>query len=520
MATGKKKPLATPEQFEGATLMRMITKNVKRVRYVDVTFNDTLTLVGGDNEQGKTSYLDSFGFCMGGKDAIQMQPIRNGQQEGSVRCDFGDGKQVQLSVTRTLKRLGDSDFTSEVDVEIPGHVPPTAIESFLKKLTGEYAFDPMELDRMTDLERLEAIQKLVAGFDFKAYALKRDKIFKQRTEVGRDQKREQGAADSIMVKAQPPCELIDESELTRQIQEAGQKNTDRATRASNRQRATEKIAELRAGAGAVAERIETATQKRVEEFGRFEDQEGLRIISIREQIQLLERQIITAQEGIETARVAMRQGITDDIAALNAEAAEQRAKADEIQAKLDEAGELPEEIDTTAISARLDQARESNAQYASWKQLRDRKAEHQKLADEHAEEYATLSKQIDALDAEKQKAVDDAKLPVAGIGFADGYITLEASDGSGPVPWSQASQALRTDTSLELAMAMKPKLKVILIRNGGEIGKRIRQRIRDRAGEQKYRVVLEVIEEGEGTHVIIEDGQVKQRASDSRGAAA
>jgi hypothetical protein len=498
----KKPPVATPEEFEGATLMRMISKNVKRVRYIDVTFNDTLTLVGGDNEQGKTSFLDSFGFCMGGKDAIQMQPIRNGQQEGFVRCDFGDGKLVQLSVMRTLKRLGDSEFTSDVDVEIPGHVPPTAIESFLKKLTGEYAFDPMELDRMTDAERLEAIQRLVAGFDFKAYALQRKKIYDRRTEVNRDKHREQSAVDAIMVRAESPCEQIDESALTRELEEAGRKNADRATRQAAREKAAEWIEQARDTIGNLDQDI----------LGCVQQSELIRDTAIAQ----YQQQIDALQKAIEHSRKLCRETIERESAKLRAQAKDIEDKIADTEQRLAAAGELPQEIDAAAISAKLSQARTVNAEYAAWEQLRDRKAEHQKLANEHGTESDGLSKKIDALDAGKQKAIDEAKLPVGGIGFGDGYITLEASDGSGPTPWSQASEALRIDTSLALAMAMQPKLKVILIRNGSNIGKRIRQRIKERAGEQKYRVVLEVVEEGEGTHVIIEDGQVKGHESEKQ----
>jgi hypothetical protein len=518
MATKKKLPLATPELFEGATLMRMITRNIKFVRYIDITLNDTLTLIGGDNEQGKSSFLDGFGFCMRGKLAIQMQPIRNGQQEGSVQCDFGDGKKVSMSVLRTLKRLGDSEFTSEVDVEIPGHVAPSRIEEFLKSLTSQYASDPMAFDELEDAQRLEALQKLVGGFDFKAHAEKRKKIFDRRTEFNRDKDREQSAADATMVRSQPPCELVDESALTRELQEAGQKNTDRANRAAHRQRGADRIAQLRASADTVPSRITAATDERREEFKRFEEQENQRIASLTEQVQLLVAQIENARQGITTASARVADSIEADIRKLNEEATQQRAEADAIEQKIKDAGELPEETDTAAISDKLDQARTTNAQHAAWKQLRDRKAEHQKLANEHASESDALTKQLDALDAEKLKAIDEAKLPVSGLGFGDGYVTLQASDGSGPVPWRQASEALRMDTSFALAIALNPKLKIILIRNGSNVGKRIRQRIQERAAEKGYRVILEVVEEGEGTHVVIEDGQVKAR--ESKGAAA
>lgn len=206
--------------------------------------------------------------------------------------------------------------------------------------------------------------------------------------------------------------------------------------------------------------------------------------------------------------------------AYQAEADAAVAKADALQKRLDEAGPLPEEINTEAITVRLQEARINNASHASWTQLHDRKKEYVSKANGHALTYDKLTKRLDEMDAERLKVIEDAKLPVDGIGFGDGYVTLQAEDGAGAVPWAQASEAIRTDASLSLAMAMQPKLKVILIRNGSNIGKRIRHRIQQRAAELSYRVVLEVVEEGGGTHVVIEDGQVKAREVQTEGAAA
>jgi len=498
MAPKPKLPTATAEQFEGHTLMRMVTRNVKRVKYVDITLQDgTMTVIGGDNDQGKSSFLDSYGFCMGGKAAINgaggklpitMGPIRNGQQEGSVQCDFGDGQKVTLSVIRTLKRLGESEFTADVDVEIPGHVPPKSIETFLRNLTNEYAFDPMAFDEMNAEQQFEALQKLVGNFDFKAHAAKHKTVYDERTVVGRDYERENSAAEAMVVPTDPPCELIDEDALTRELQEAGQKNTERAIRASNREKAVTKIAGLRDVAAQVDERIATARNQA----------EAAR-----------DKEIARLQEAIERARLDCEQAIQTESESHRAEAAAAIAEADSLQKRLDEAGPLPEETDTDAITARLQAARLNNARYVTWTQQRDRRKEHVDKANGHALNYDQLTKRLDELDAERLKVIEDAKLPVEGIGFGDGYVTLKAEDGAGTVPWAQASEAIRTDASLSLAMAMQPKLKVILIRNGSNIGKRIRQRIQQRAAERKYKVVLEVVEEGDGTHVVIEDGQVK-----------
>lgn len=515
MAISRKKlPTATPETFEGLTLMRMRTEYIKRVRIIDLTFTEPLTLIGGDNSNGKTSYLDSMDWCLGGKSVIQMDPIHHGRQTGSMLCEFGDGKTVALAVTRTLKRVGDDEFTADVEVDIPGHIAPTRIQDFLDKLAGRISFDPMAFDRLKDAERFETLRKLVSGFDFTKNAADNKALYKERTDVNRDLNREQSAADAITAPEQPPCEHVDESALTLELQEAGQKNADRATRVSNRSRGVERIAELRTAADAVAIRIATATDERRAEFKRFEEQENQRITSLEEQVRLLLAQIENARQGITTASAKLDDAIRADEERLNEEARQQRVKADDIQAKIDEAGELPVEEDTAAISAKLAEARTTNAQYAAWKQLRDRKAEHQKNANGHADESDRLTKEIDALDAARQKAILDAKLPVDGLGFGDDFITLNK------VPWSQAGRAERVDASTAIAMALHPKLKVILIRDGSDLGKAMRDRIRGRAETLGYRVLMEVIDDSPNTHVVIEDGEVKVRTEVAEGTAA
>jgi hypothetical protein len=346
----------------------------------------------------------------------------------------------------------------------------------------------MAFDEMNAEQQFEALQKLVGNFDFKAHAAKHKTVYDERTVVGRDYERENSAAEAMVVPTDPPCELIDEDALTRELQEAGQKNTERAIRASNREKAVTKIAGLRDVAAQVDERIATARNQA----------EAAR-----------DKEIARLQEAIERARLDCEQAIQTESESHRAEAAAAIAEADSLQKRLDEAGPLPEETDTDAITARLQAARLNNARYVTWTQQRDRRKEHVDKANGHALNYDQLTKRLDELDAERLKVIEDAKLPVEGIGFGDGYVTLKAEDGAGTVPWAQASEAIRTDASLSLAMAMQPKLKVILIRNGSNIGKRIRQRIQQRAAERKYKVVLEVVEEGDGTHVVIEDGQVK-----------
>jgi hypothetical protein len=233
------------------------------------------------------------------------------------------------------------------------------------------------------------------------------------------------------------------------------------------------------------------------------------MLDMRMQIRALEEKIVREESDLRDATQAMEEGKALDTQQLEADAQHQVEKAkvnndaaNELVAKIEAAGPLPPLEDADAISAKLEAARAANARYAAWKQQRDKKAAYQAEADRLAKESEELDGIIVGLKKAKQDAIEAAKLPVAGLGIEDGYITLNG------VTWSQASRAERIDASTAIAMALNPKLKVILIRDGSNLGKAMKERIRQRAIEHGYRVLMEVVDDTGGTHVVIEDGVV------------
>ena len=70
-----KLPTATAEQFEGNTLMRIVSRNIKRVRYIDISLTQSLTIIGGPEEAGKSSLIDSVTFCLAGKPSLTPSPF-------------------------------------------------------------------------------------------------------------------------------------------------------------------------------------------------------------------------------------------------------------------------------------------------------------------------------------------------------------------------------------------------------------------------------------------------------------
>lgn len=484
-----KLPIAAPEDFEGVTLMRMRTENIKRVRLVDITLTETLTLIGGDNSNGKTSFLDGYDWCLSGNTVIQMDPIHHGKQQGSILCEFGDGDKVSLAVTRTLLRVGESSWTSDLDIHIPGHLAPTRVQEFLDKLGGRMSFDPMSFDKLKDPERVEAMRKLVSGFDFDANAAARKVAFDKRTVVKRDRDRERSAVASIVISAEAPHQRVDEDELTVRLQEGGKTNADRERRQGVRDRAVETIRIARESIVALDEAIATATQNAIVHRDR--------------EVARLEAQIAAIRTQIETTVSGCAQVIANETAALRANAEKAAGEADELQKRLDAAPELPVEVDTAALAATLSAGRATNKVLTDWESQRERRNEHALKASTLDDQATVLTAEIEALDVARQAAIAAANLPVEGIGFGDGYITLNGA------PWSQAGRAERVDASTAIAMALNPKLRVILIRDGSDLGSKMKERIRQRAATMGYRVLMEVADDTGSTHVVIEDGLVK-----------
>lgn len=481
---------ATPENFEGATLMRMRMENIKCVRLIDLTFDKPLTVIGGDFSQGKSTFLSGYEWCFGGKAVVDMDPIKHGKQSGTILCELGDGETVKLRVLCTLERVGETGWTRTVELDIPGHLVPSKVQAFLEALAGKESFDPMYFNDMPADKQYETLRNLVGNFDFDTNKKAIDETFANRTEVNRDQKREQAAADAIEVAAKPPYDRIDESALTAELQRAGQTNLAIQQRQARRDDVAKEIDRLRTDAKATREGIEAAVA-------------DIRAAAETD-IADLEQQLVALQVRLKARRDRVDTDIEAKALSLNEAADATDKRADEQQARLDGADKLPDPIPTEEIVARLAMARDTNRERQEWATLVDRKAAHQAEADRLAAEAATLTEEIDALEDAKRKAIQEAKLPVEGIGFGDGVVTLNG------VPWKQGGESERIDASTAIGMALNPRLKVILIRSGSGVARRMRERIQQRAKEKGYRVLMEVVDTPPGTHVVIEDGAIKQ----------
>lgn len=114
-----------------------------------------------------------------------------------------------------------------------------------------------------------------------------------------------------------------------------------------------------------------------------------------------------------------------------------------------------------------------------------------------------LSDSIDRCDQEKSDVLASAKLPIAGLGFADGDVLYSG------ILFDQLSGAEQLKVSLAMAMAANPSMRVIRITNGSLLDETNLEVVRKMAVDNDYQVWIECVGNRDDASVIIENGKVR-----------
>lgn len=158
----------------------------------------------------------------------------------------------------------------------------------------------------------------------------------------------------------------------------------------------------------------------------------------------------------------------------------------------------PDPDDVEAIRSRLADLDTVNANVRA-KRERDRVRQDLDTATKSAN---SLTASIDELDKAKAEAMAAADLPVPGLGFNDEGVTL------GGLPFAQASHAEKMKTSIAVAMALNPEIRVIRIENGESLDSASLALVHEMAEAHDCQVWMEVVSEDGTSGVLIEDGAV------------
>lgn len=487
-------------------IISLQASNFMKLVAVTITPSGNVVEITGKNGQGKSSVLRAIWIAIKGladkeNDTKLSVPIRKGQETARIRIDLGD-----LIVTREFRLDKDGEFVTSVRVENADGSRFPSPQAMLDGLLGELCLDPLAFARMSSDNQFEALRRFVPGVDFGAIDKANDTDAEKRKGINKRQKEAAAAAAGMTVSEKPPCEAVDESALVAELESAGEKNTDRATRQANREKATAKIAELRMIAGSAADvivKVKNVEDRHLATFNEVARDATQQIQDMEEQIQLLQERIERARLRINDARSTMQNSIVADERAVRHAADSMHAEADALQKKLDEAGPLADVIDTALLRVKIDAARDSNQRLSQWAADNKKRDELRKLSETLAEESKALTRGIGKRTQEKDDAIAAAQMPVPGLGFGDGIVTMNG------LPFDQASDAERLRTSVAIAMAANPKLRVIRIRDGSLLDEDSMKILSDMCDENEFQCWIETVSSNAKTGFVLEDGHLK-----------
>ena len=416
-------------------IVKLTAENFKRLKAVEIKPDGNVVQITGRNEQGKSSVLDAICAALGGERWIDPKPIREGETHAEIVLDLGD-----IIVKRTFNATGGTLRVTPAD----GKSVLTSPQKVLDALVGKIAFDPISMDRMSAKDQKSELLKVVdlGGIDLDALQVKRDRLFVERTSIGKERDRLKASAEMIPVENVPQRE-ISISDLSNDL-----RAKEAVIRVNESKRQSVKLAR---------EKLHSASSV---------------IADIEHRIENLNKELSAARLCKMDANSRLTTILT------------------EVEALVDP--------DTSAIQKQIEDAEVTNDRVRRQATRRDRQAQ----AEDKAKEYIEYSNQIAALDQQKTDILASAKFPVPHLSFSvDGILYKER-------PIVQASASERRRVWIGIAMALNPKLTVVLIDDGETLDSVAKKDIFALAEEKDFQVWMTSVDESGKIGLVIEDGSI------------
>jgi predicted ATP-dependent endonuclease of OLD family len=399
-------------------IIELQAENVKRLRAVHIKPKGTVVQITGRNGEGKTSVLDAIQMAILGKGVQPPEPIRRGTSSALVLVDLGD-----IIIKRTWTAGGDTRVVVE-SKDGARYPKPQEVLSALG------LFDPVAFCRMKPVDQVVALKRL-ANLDFDELDARRASFYEQRRDVNRELKAQKARLVGIPEDGIPD-EEINIAELLRKQKTAFAQKQQNDTK---RQLAHDRESEV----GTLKAAIAGVTKE-----------QARRDLEWVNSIERLEREIEEARRKRTDEHEDFDVRLGDIRVQLETATKEAAATATE-SAKL-----IDPDID--ALQQQITEAEKINIRVRA-------KRERSALAEEVAAldtQSATLTGHIDAIDAEKIRMMQAAKLGVPKLGIdRDGrFVTLNE------LPFEQASSREQLITITQAAFAAHPRLRIVLIENG------------------------------------------------------
>ncbi|MCD8046219.1 MAG: AAA family ATPase [Clostridiales bacterium] len=225
--------------MENIKINQLEIENVKRIKAVKITpSKNGLTVIGGDNNQGKTSVLDAITWALGGEKYRPTQPGR----EGSATPPY---LHITMNNGLVVERKGKN---SSLKVTDPSG--DRAGQQLLDEFVSKLALDLPKFMEASGKEKADTLLKIIGvGDQLDELNRKEKELYNERLYVGRTADQKEKFANEQPYYPDAPQDLVSPSELIRQQQEILARNGEN-------QRKREQVREYEAETARLRQEVE------------------------------------------------------------------------------------------------------------------------------------------------------------------------------------------------------------------------------------------------------------------------
>jgi len=287
-------------------------ENIKRVKAVQITPTENgLTVIGGNNNQGKTSVLDAIAWTLGGDRYRPSEPNR----EGSM---IPPRIHIELSNGLIVERSGKNSALKVIDPS--GN---KGGQQLLNEFVEQLALDLPRFLQSSGKEKAQTLLQII-GVGDQLFALEQQetKVYNERTMVGRISEQKTAYAKELPFWPDVPSEPVSASDLIRQQQDILARNGENQHKRDN-------AYHLQAQRNALAEKVNSLRDELERYTKQLEQAEHDMTIAFKTSEDLQDESTAELEENIrsiDTLNVKIRSNLDRDKAEEDAKAYDDQYK--------------------------------------------------------------------------------------------------------------------------------------------------------------------------------------------------
>lgn len=208
------------------TINKLEIENVKRIKAVKIEPSATgLTIIGGNNNQGKTSVLDAIAWALGGNKYKPSQAMREGSQVPPTL-------KITMSNGLIVERKGKNASLKVIDPN-----GQKGGQQLLDSFVEELAINLPKFMDSTPKEKADVLLEIIGvGDQLAELELKEKEIYNQRHAIGVIADQKEKFAKEMTYYPDAPKQLVSISELIQQHKAILAKNGENAQKRQNVER--------------------------------------------------------------------------------------------------------------------------------------------------------------------------------------------------------------------------------------------------------------------------------------------